>query len=204
MYYVMLCCVWQLVLPKRFTCRRHDMWSHEYHQTLLTLTWWNSLNCWSQTRALNCIGGPRHITAAKQLTHAYLGNFNLPCTINAITFQNNRFQYLSYGQIEYRVSLYSLSLILFCTHQNCSQDLHKGVEIQAANGKKMLALIVFAHALRFFKDHCLQELSDQSSTRIVNDDIRWVITVPAIWRQPAKQFMRQAAYEVSLGQRKLL
>ena len=70
------------------------------------------------------------------------------------------------------------------------------MEIQAANGKKMLALKVFAYALRFFKDHCLQELSDQSSTRIVNDDIRWVITVPAIWRQPAKQFMRQAAYEV--------
>lgn len=62
----------------------------------------------------------------------------------------------------------------------------------------MLALKVFAHALRFFKEHCLQELSDQSSTRIVNEDIRWVITVPAIWRQPAKQFMRQAAYEVGV------
>ena len=71
------------------------------------------------------------------------------------------------------------------------------MELQAANGKKMLALKVFAYALKFFKDHCLQELSDQSSTKIVNDDIRWVITVPAIWRQPAKQFMRQAAYEVS-------
>ena len=79
------------------------------------------------------------------------------------------------------------------------QDLHKGVEIQAANGRKMLALKVFSHALRFFKDHCLQELSDQSSTRIVNDDIRWVITVPAIWRQPAKQFMRQASYEVNIS-----
>ena len=44
----------------------------------------------------------------------------------------------------------------------------------------------------------MQELSDQSSTRIVNEDIRWVITVPAIWRQPAKQFMRQAAYEVGV------
>jgi hypothetical protein len=77
--------------------------------------------------------------------------------------------------------------------------LHKGVELTAANGKKMLALTVFAHALRFFKDHCLQELSDQSSTHIVNDDIRWVITVPAIWRQPAKQFMRQAAYEAGLA-----
>ena len=207
----MLCCVWQLVLSKRFTCQRHDMWSYEYHQTLLTLTWWNSLNCWSRTRALNCIGGPRHITSAIQLTYVYVWNSNLPCSINDITFQNNRLQYLSYGPIEYRVltglSYYTLSLdltfFLFPTHQTCSQDLHKGVEIQAANGKKMLALIVFAHALRFFKDHCLQELSDQSSTRIVNDDIRWVITVPAIWRQPAKQFMRQAAYEVNLGRRKL-
>lgn len=71
-----------------------------------------------------------------------------------------------------------------------------GLEIQAANGKKLRAMDVFAHALRFFHDHCLQELSDQSSTRIVNDDIRWVITVPAIWRQPAKQFMRQASYKV--------
>lgn len=72
-----------------------------------------------------------------------------------------------------------------------------GLEIPAANGKKIRAIEVFAHALRFFKDHCLLELSDQSSTRILNDDIRWVITVPAIWRQPAKQFMRQAAYKVS-------
>ena len=95
----------------------------------------------------------------------------------------------------YTFMSFSLSLSPLSSPSN--QDLHKGVEIQAANGKRMLALIVFSHALRFFKDHCLQELSDQSSTRIVNDDIRWVITVPAIWRQPAKQFMRQAAYEVS-------
>ena len=79
------------------------------------------------------------------------------------------------------------------------QDLHRGVEIRAANGKNVLAIKVFAHALRFFKEHCLQELSDQSATRILNDDIRWVITVPAIWQQPAKQFMRAAAYDVSQG-----
>ena len=27
-------------------------------------------------------------------------------------------------------------------------------------------------------------------------DIQWVLTVPAIWRPAAKQFMREAAYEV--------
>jgi hypothetical protein len=76
------------------------------------------------------------------------------------------------------------------------QDLHKSVEIKAANGKPMKAVSVFAHALKFFKDHVIEELTDQSATQILEDDIQWVITVPAIWRAPAKQFMRTAAYEV--------
>lgn len=45
----------------------------------------------------------------------------------------------------------------------------------------------------------LQELSDQAGSEFENSDVRWVITVPAIWKQPAKQFMRQAAYQVSAG-----
>ena len=31
---------------------------------------------------------------------------------------------------------------------------------------------------------------------VLQEDIRWVVTVPAIWRQEAKQFMREAAYQV--------
>ena len=31
------------------------------------------------------------------------------------------------------------------------------------------------------------------------DDIQWVLTVPAIWTPKAKQFMREAAYEVRHG-----
>jgi hypothetical protein len=29
------------------------------------------------------------------------------------------------------------------------------------------------------------------------DNIRWVLTVPAIWEEPAKKFMREAAVDVS-------
>lgn len=36
------------------------------------------------------------------------------------------------------------------------QDLTLKTELEAVNGKKMLALEVFAHALRFFKEHALQ------------------------------------------------
>jgi len=76
--------------------------------------------------------------------------------------------------------------------------LNKETTIKAANGRSYSALAVFSHALRFFHDHALEELSDQSATSIVNEDIRWVITVPAIWKAPAKQFMREAAYQVEL------
>ncbi|XP_049267910.1 heat shock 70 kDa protein 12A isoform X2 [Rhipicephalus sanguineus] len=82
-------------------------------------------------------------------------------------------------------------------HSN--ENLSRDTEIRAANGRPMAALTVFAHALRYFRDQALKELSEQSATVILPDDVRWVVTVPAIWRQPAKQFMRAAAYKAGIG-----
>uniref|UniRef100_A0A8C3U942 Heat shock protein family A (Hsp70) member 12B n=1 Tax=Catharus ustulatus TaxID=91951 RepID=A0A8C3U942_CATUS len=74
-----------------------------------------------------------------------------------------------------------------------TSDLTMKTELEAVNGKKMPALEVFAHALRFFKQHAVQCPSLPE-----RDAIRWVLTVPAIWKQPAKQFMREAAYKAGL------
>ena len=73
--------------------------------------------------------------------------------------------------------------------------------ITAANGASISALKVFSLTLRYFRDHAIQELRDATGTKIDGQDVRWVITVPAIWRQQAKQFMREAAYQVSPVQR---
>lgn len=72
------------------------------------------------------------------------------------------------------------------------------MELEASNGQRVLAYLVFGHALRFFKDSCLQAINDSlvGSGSITTEDVQWVITVPAIWRQSAKQFMRYAATEV--------
>ncbi|CAH1784619.1 unnamed protein product [Owenia fusiformis] len=78
-------------------------------------------------------------------------------------------------------------------------DLNTETTIKASNGKLVPALTIFSYALRFFREHALQELSDQSSTKILNEDVRWVITVPAIWKAEAKQFMREAAYKAGIG-----
>ena len=77
------------------------------------------------------------------------------------------------------------------------KDITKDTTITAVNGKEVSAMKVFSLSLMFFREHALQELTDQSSVPLTNQDIRWVITVPAIWRESAKQFMRQAAYVVS-------
>jgi len=71
--------------------------------------------------------------------------------------------------------------------------------LTAANGRTHPALDVFEHALRYFRQHALQELGDQTSTNLVDDDVLWVITVPAIWKPPARQFMRIAAIQVSIN-----
>ncbi|XP_059506660.1 heat shock 70 kDa protein 12B isoform X2 [Stegostoma tigrinum] len=82
-------------------------------------------------------------------------------------------------------------------HSTC--DLTLETELEAVNGKRVKALEVFAHALRYFRKHALKELNDQFSVGSDTDDVRWVITVPALWKQPAKQFMREAAYLAGLA-----
>lgn len=75
------------------------------------------------------------------------------------------------------------------------------MELEAANGQRLLAYLVFGHALRYFKDSCLKAVNESfvGGGAVSADDVQWVLTVPAIWRQSAKQFMRYAATEVSPG-----
>jgi hypothetical protein len=73
------------------------------------------------------------------------------------------------------------------------------MELEAANGQRLLAYLVFGHALRYFKDSFLRAVNESfvGGGTVTAEDVQWVITVPAIWRQSAKQFMRYAATEVS-------
>ena len=76
--------------------------------------------------------------------------------------------------------------------------------VKAANGKDLPAMTVFSMTLNYFRNHALRELADATGSKVLEQDVRWVITVPAIWRQNAKQFMREAAYEACIGNAQLL
>lgn len=62
-------------------------------------------------------------------------------------------------------------------------------------GKPVLALKVFSLSIKFLKDACIKLMIDRGFTP-ETQDIKYVLTVPAIWSDRSKQFMRAAAKEV--------
>ena len=60
-------------------------------------------------------------------------------------------------------------------------------------------MTVFSISLKYIRDHLFKSLSDKFS-EIQKEDIHYVLTVPAIWDDNAKQFMREAAVKVSSQQ----
>jgi len=49
---------------------------------------------------------------------------------------------------------------------------------------------------QWLKEHLCEQCHKQLPADVNNTSIRWVITVPAIWNEPAKQFMRECAIKV--------
>ena len=55
---------------------------------------------------------------------------------------------------------------------------------------------VFARVLSYFRDKAIEECNSFWELELALNDVEWVITVPAIWSDAAKQMMREATYEV--------
>ena len=60
----------------------------------------------------------------------------------------------------------------------------------------MSAMKVFSASIKYLKEDMLV-MCYQQHLRIGQENIRWVITVPALWNDKAKTFMREAANKVS-------
>ena len=60
----------------------------------------------------------------------------------------------------------------------------------------MQALTVFSLSIRYLKEHLWKKLQEAVKDKIQDEDLYFVLTVPAIWDDPAKQFMREAAEQV--------
>ncbi|XP_053400356.1 heat shock 70 kDa protein 12A-like isoform X2 [Mercenaria mercenaria] len=80
-------------------------------------------------------------------------------------------------------------------------DLSKGLEVTDLSGKvKIPAISAFSMAIRYLKDHVLATLNEKRSGKLIIDesDVHFVLTVPAIWDDRARLFMREAAADAGI------
>jgi hypothetical protein len=80
--------------------------------------------------------------------------------------------------------------------QNCLQKLLRNEELEDDKGKRLPTKRVFALVIRYLKDDLLKDSEKQLAGGLEEEEIQWVLTVPAIWTPLAKQFMRECAIEV--------
>lgn len=73
--------------------------------------------------------------------------------------------------------------------------MKRGGMLIEEGGKKLLAMEVFSTSIRYLKEEFEKEKEKQGK-KVRDEEITWVLTVPAIWDEEAKQFMREAAEEV--------
>ena len=77
--------------------------------------------------------------------------------------------------------------------------MDRNIDLEDETQKSLPAKTVFSLVIRYLKEDMLKNSKGRlSSGHIREDKITWVLTVPAIWTDPAKQFMRKAAVEVAL------
>nr|XP_022291963.1 heat shock 70 kDa protein 12A-like [Crassostrea virginica] len=83
------------------------------------------------------------------------------------------------------------------------QRLTKDTTIKDITGKKEVqAIDVFKHAIKYFRNQMLETIT-KKGLGVQEANIRWVLTVPAIWTDTAKQFMIAAAEGAGISKSKL-
>ena len=70
------------------------------------------------------------------------------------------------------------------------------MKIEDINGQPYNAMDIFSLSIKYLKDQLIKTTNDRGVGSMVGE-IQFVITVPAIWRDSAKRFMREAAIKVS-------
>ena len=74
--------------------------------------------------------------------------------------------------------------------------MNNSIKLISTSGQTLKAKLVFTEVLKHLCLQAMMEISDQLAFQLTKQDIRWVVTVPALWNESAKQFMREAALEV--------
>ena len=68
---------------------------------------------------------------------------------------------------------------------------------KAVDGRELPLMTVISETLRFISGKAEKKLAEQVG-KVVKPKVRWVLTVPALWEEEHKQFMRRACVEAGI------
>ena len=119
-------------------------------------------------------------------------------TVTAILFDDN-FNFLAFGSQALQQYAEILddeeTALLFQTYK--MHLLHLDSNAVSVDGREMPLMTIIAETLRFISEKALHKLSEQVG-KVVKTKIKWVLTVPALWSEEHKQFMRRACVEAGI------
>ena len=89
--------------------------------------------------------------------------------------------------------------------RNFKMELHSGKKdrigpyiINENNREKIYVIDLIAKYIRLIKDEALKEIKNSTSGELKDKEIRWCLTIPAIWKDEDKDLMRRAAQKAGL------
>lgn len=80
----------------------------------------------------------------------------------------------------------------------CNVGKYGETMARALNGQRVPLIDVISQTLRYVKDEALRECGRALPDGLLTRDCQWVVTIPAIWSDAAKGFMRRAAFQAGL------
>ena len=69
------------------------------------------------------------------------------------------------------------------------------MEINDVRGRSLPAIYVFSAAIGALRQYLMNQV-EKRGLNLRPDEIKWVLTVPAMWTDMAKEFMRESAEQV--------
>ena len=75
--------------------------------------------------------------------------------------------------------------------------LHMDANAKSVDNRELPLMKVIAESLRYIAEKALEKLAEQVG-KVVSTKIRWVLTVPALWSEEHKHFMRRAGVQAGI------
>ncbi|CAG2221299.1 unnamed protein product [Mytilus edulis] len=83
------------------------------------------------------------------------------------------------------------------------EDISTNMEIEDIRGNSLPAIDVFAAAIGALRQHMMDHVKNQR-VNLQPNEIKWVLTVPAMWTDKAKEFMRESAEKAGIRKDRLV